>query len=83
MNLDFGALLLYRLKHDFNFDQDDKDNPGLPAEGMVVRVDPGPGNESGDLVAFKLKSFRFLEGETKALDAGTPDMETEQTLIAV
>lgn len=43
----------------------------IPAEGVVVRID-------GLCVsrAFKLKSFLFLEGETKALDKGEVDMET-------
>lgn len=46
---------------------------GVPAEGICVR------KEGLDLETFKLKSFRFLEGETKALDQGEIDLETEQS----
>lgn len=44
-----------------------------PAEGVVVRKD-----DLLNFEAYKLKSFRFLEGETKALDLGEIDIETEQ-----
>ena len=43
----------------------------VPAEGIVVRID-----NLNKSKAFKLKSFAFLEGETKALDKGEADMET-------
>lgn len=45
----------------------------VPAEGVVVRKDSLLNFE-----AYKLKSFRFLEGETKALDIGEIDIETQQ-----
>lgn len=45
----------------------------VPAEGIVVRKD-----SFFDFEAHKLKSFRFLEKETKDLDKGEVDMETEQ-----
>lgn len=48
-------------------------NNKVPAEGIVVRI------EQSEPKAFKLKSFRFMEGETKALDAGEVDLETEQS----
>lgn len=48
-------------------------NKGLPAEGVVIRVD-GLDNCS----AFKAKSFEFLERETKALDVGDFDTEAAQ-----
>lgn len=46
---------------------------GTPTEGIVVRVD---GLHEAE--AFKLKSFRFLEQESKALDKGELDTETAE-----
>lgn len=43
----------------------------LPAEGVVIR------RESNIVEAFKFKSFRFLERETKMLDKGEADIEEE------
>lgn len=43
----------------------------VPAEGIVVR------KECNDFKAFKLKSFRFLQKETKNLDKGVIDIEEE------
>jgi hypothetical protein len=50
-------------------------NPGLPAEGIVVRVDHLHKSE-----CFKLKNFRFLEQESKELDLGVQDMETQESI---
>ena len=47
----------------------------VPAEGVVIKIDGYP-------EAYKLKNFKFLEWETKQLDAGVVDTETEETLIA-
>lgn len=44
----------------------------VPAEGIVVR------RESRGFDSWKLKSFRFLERETKQLDAGEVDTETNE-----
>jgi hypothetical protein len=44
----------------------------VPEEGIVLRVD-----DLFDFVAFKLKSFRFLEWETKELDKGEVGIEDE------
>ena len=44
----------------------------LPEEGCVVRI------EGQDLEVFKCKSVAFLELETKQLDKGEVDIETEQ-----
>ena len=41
----------------------------VPAEGIVVRI------EQPDFEAYKLKSVRFLEFETKQLDKGEDDIE--------
>lgn len=46
----------------------------VPAEGITLRID------SAKWEIFKLKSFGFLEGETKALDAGEVDLETVEAL---
>jgi hypothetical protein len=45
----------------------------VPAEGVVITV------ESDQFTAFKLKSFAFYEGESKALDAGEVDIETQES----
>lgn len=44
----------------------------LPGEGVVLRK-----QKLYDYQAFKLKSFRFLEGESVDLDKGVVDMESE------
>ena len=49
-------------------------NDGVPAEGVVVRIDHLTECES-----WKLKNFAFLEDETKTLDAGVVDMETVES----
>src|ERR1039458_6425232 len=49
-------------------------NLQVPAEGIVVRIDHLDQSE-----AFKLKNFRFLEAESKLLDKGESDIETEQS----
>lgn len=47
---------------------------GVPAEGVVIRIDRLHQCES-----YKLKSFRFLETESKLLDKGEIDVETVQS----
>lgn len=42
---------------------------GVPDEGIVIRV------EDSDLEVYKLKSFKFLERETKELDSGETNIE--------
>jgi hypothetical protein len=46
----------------------------VPEEGIVVRK-----QNPFEYEAFKLKSFKFLEKETKDLDSGVMDIETEQS----
>lgn len=46
----------------------------VPEEGIIVRV-----QDAFDYKAYKLKSGRFLEKETKDLDAGVVDIETEES----
>ncbi len=47
----------------------------VPAEGVVVRVE-----RLNSFEAYKLKSFYFLEKETKDLDDGVIDIESEQSI---
>lgn len=49
-------------------------NNEVPVEGIVVWID-----RLEDPEAFKLKNFRFLEAESKALDSGELDTETQQS----
>jgi hypothetical protein len=49
-------------------------NQSAPDEGICLRVD-----KPLDIEVYKLKSFAFLERETKMLDEGDVDMETLQT----
>lgn len=45
----------------------------VPAEGIVIR------KETSDFEAFKHKSFRFKEHESKMLDSGEVDLETQES----
>jgi hypothetical protein len=47
-------------------------NTKVPREGIVIRKE-----SQFDFEPYKLKSFRFLEFETKQLDKGETDMESE------
>jgi hypothetical protein len=49
----------------------------VPAEGIVVRIDRLNGCES-----YKLKNFRFLEWESKALDKDVVDIEMEESIAS-
>jgi hypothetical protein len=55
-------------------DQDCAYNNGLPAEGIVIRVD-----HLNECSSYKLKNFRFLMDESVLLDAGVADMETVES----
>ncbi len=73
MTLDeWRIAFIKKLEEEFN----DKDcfmcNNVVPEEGVVIRKD-----NLNSFDAFKLKSFRFLEFETKQLDAGVSDLESE------
>jgi hypothetical protein len=48
-------------------------NGEVPSEGVVVRVDA-----LDEAPAFKVKSFKFLEWESKQLDSGEADIESAQ-----
>lgn len=67
--------LLAKLQISYNLEKPCKDNANkVPAEGIVIRVD-----NMFKPMAYKLKSFAFLKKETKDLDAGIVDTETEQS----
>lgn len=64
-----------RLANDKNFYMEELSptcHNDVPHEGIVIR------NENGRSEAFKLKCIRFLEGESKALDRGEVDIESDQ-----
>lgn len=68
------AELLDKLLTAYNMEKDcDICKNKVPAEGFVLRIE-GPIYD-----AYKLKSFRFRERETKELDKGTVDIETEES----
>jgi len=48
----------------------------VPAEGVVVRID-----QLEESKAFKLKSYLFLQKETKDLDSGEADIETQEAEV--
>jgi hypothetical protein len=51
-------------------------NNEVPAEGIVLKVET-----TFEPEVYKLKSFKFLEWETKELDKGEVDLETEQSEV--
>jgi hypothetical protein len=65
--------VLERLMTDFNLEKKCRYNPGKPAEGIVIRQE-----KLYDCIPLKLKSFAFMQYETKLLDAGTTDIESDQ-----
>jgi hypothetical protein len=52
-------------------------NPGIPAEGVVVRIDHLHTSE-----AYKIKNFDFLLLESKQADKGVVDIESEESVDA-
>lgn len=65
---------LSKMLSSFNMEKDcDLCVNKVPAEGIVVRI------EGLDYDAYKLKSFRFREHETKQLDKGEIDLETQES----
>jgi hypothetical protein len=67
--------LLERLKKDYNEKNCYMCANKVPEEGVVVVV------EKDYFDAFKLKSFAFLERETKEIDKGNVDIETAQSEV--
>jgi hypothetical protein len=64
-----SGLLLDLLKHEYLEKDSSLNIKPMPEEGVVVRI------EKNDLEVYKLKSFRFLELETKELDIGESNIE--------
>lgn len=68
------SLLLEKLLTSYNMEKDcELCVNKVPAEGIVVRI------EGLDYNAYKLKSFRFREHETKQLDKGEIDIESQES----
>jgi hypothetical protein len=70
--LDFEENFLRRLKEEYLEEDCFMCYNKIPAEGIVVR------RESNTFDAYKLKSFRFMERETKLLDNGEENIEDNQ-----
>ncbi len=69
---------LERLKQSFVYDQDCQFCKTVaPVEGIVLT------KQGLSIESYKLKSFRFLQLETKQLDKGEVDIETQETEDAV
>jgi len=68
---DWRKFFLLTLQEDFNEMDCHLCKNKVPREGIILR------KESDTFEAFKLKSNRFLEGETKSLDKGESNMEDE------
>lgn len=72
----FGSTLVEKLYRHYNqmegVDKECPFNPGLPYEGVVIRVDG-----LHQCSSYKLKTMAFLEHETKLLDSGVADMEAD------
>lgn len=69
--------LLKQLEEEYiKEDMCEHNNFEVPTEGIVVRVEHLEGVE-----CYKLKNFRFLEWETKQLDSGNVDIETQQSEV--
>lgn len=67
----FGETFLSAIKSNYNEKDCFMCKNKLPEEGVVIRI------EGLDLEAYKCKSTRFLEYETKELDKGTSNIEDE------
>ena len=70
-NKDFGDIFVDKLREKYLEKQCSFCKNKVPNEGIVLRID-----ELGSR-ALKLKSFAFLQKETKELDKGNVDMEEE------
>ena len=72
---DWHYQLLAILQSQYVYDQDSQFcRNKVPEEGICVRI------EGLSIDIFKLKSFRFLEYETKQLDTGVVDLETNESI---
>lgn len=69
---EFTAKLIKSLEKRYNDKECYMCENTVPEEGVVVRVE-----RANEFEAYKLKSFSFLEHETKMLDKGEEDMEEQ------
>lgn len=68
--------VLEKMKNSFNLEQKcEYNNKKVPAEGVVVRVD-----DLFDCKSFKLKSYAFRQMESKEMDSGENDIETQESI---
>ena len=70
---DFDTRFLESLSQDYLEQDCHMCKNKVPAEGIVLRI------EKGNRTAYKLKSFAFLGMESKQLDAGEIDIESNET----
>jgi len=75
---DWGEKLIATLRKEYNEKDCFKCINKVPEEGIVLRVD-----DMFQYVAFKLKSFRFLEWESSQLDKGEAGIEDEVPEVGV
>jgi hypothetical protein len=68
---EFGEAFVEALEHMYLEKMCKYNRNEVPCEGVVVRID-----RLEEAEAYKLKSWKFLEWETKELDKGEADMET-------
>lgn len=66
-----GTALFIKYLEDKYTEKECSWNPGMPNEGIVVRVERGD-----EFEAYKLKSFAFLEHESKLADSNEVDIES-------
>ena len=71
---DWSDMLIPELEKIYVHDQDCLYNPGMPAEGIVLRID-----KLDEANSFKLKNFRFLKRESDELDKDVLDIETAES----
>jgi hypothetical protein len=72
---EWNDIVLSLMIDDFNLEKECEYNPGMPAEGIVIRKD-----DLYNCNPMKLKSFAFLKYETKLLDEGADDIESNQEI---
>ena len=75
VNDEWHGKVIERLSTDYNLEKPcAMNNDEVPAEGLVIRPE-----RLYDCVPLKLKAFAFLENETKQLDSGEVDIESQES----
>jgi hypothetical protein len=73
---DWHNNLIERMSSDYNLEKPcDMNNGEVPAEGVVIRPE-----RLFDCTPLKLKAYNFLEHETKLLDKGEVDIESQESV---